>query len=517
MTLLPLEDFKTPFLGTRRRIARLNFLECLVAAITGLTASIAKAAVDGDRATASDALLQYDSIGRIVVTPTNAVPASLLPRGPGGMESQLPMPARGVRTAPEVHRRIESTAVDSGTFQWFPDHPPPLESYLAANDRFGNTALRPGPLIDVTPVDILIQRAKYDLYSIGLTYSLAQTLTVVHLSDVAEGSTTLSAYTLDLSAKWLIYTATSGTSAGWISTQVESLEGLGTASKNESPRSNLGTFTNPTGVWSSHHGFRLPELAWQQSLWGGKWVMLAGVVSQSNYLDANSYANSARGQFQNSALINSMVLPLPSYNPAVNLQWQPHPDWYAMTGLTAGNTSAGRAPWTDFSWETWSAVGEIGFVPKDVFGLGPGVYRLQPFIASNEGPTQGGLAFNLQQQLGRKVPIGWFGRFGAGGSEVSTATAQIGTGFVAQAPLRHLGIIEALPNDALGLGVAWSRPAPPPGGGPTRAETVLEAGYVMQFTPTTRIQPDLQFVWNPSYHADANHAVVLQLQFEFNW
>ncbi|MFO1461938.1 MAG: hypothetical protein U1G08_21360, partial [Verrucomicrobiota bacterium] len=239
MTLLPLEDFKTPFLGTRRRIARLNFLECLVAAITGLTASIAKAAVDGDRATASDALLQYDSIGRIVVTPTNAVPASLLPRGPGGMESQLPMPARGVRTAPEVHRRIESTAVDSGTFQWFPDHPPPLESYLAANDRFGNTALRPGPLIDVTPVDILIQRAKYDLYSIGLTYSLAQTLTVVHLSDVAEGSTTLSAYTLDLSAKWLIYTATSGTSAGWISTQVESLEGLGTASKNESPRSNL--------------------------------------------------------------------------------------------------------------------------------------------------------------------------------------------------------------------------------------------------------------------------------------
>lgn len=482
-----------------------------------ITATAWLMADGGSHAGASSGFFQYDTLGRLIVTPTNSIPASLLPPPALGIGSQVPMPARGMATAPEVHRRIESADRGTVAFEWFSPHPPPLMPYLAGNDRFGNTALRPGPLIDFTPVDVVVQQIKYDLSQFGLNYSFVQTLTVVQLSNTKEGGSTLGAYTLDFSGKWIVYSANGGAAAGWFSTQIESLEGIGEPSQSESPRTNLGTFTNPTDVWSSHHGFRIPELAWQQSLWSGKVVMIAGVVSQGNYLDANSYANSARGQFQNSALVNSMVLPLPSYNPSVNLQWQPVHEWYALAGLTAGNTPAGQAPWSNFTWDTWSAVGEVGYVPKDVFGLGPGVYRIQPFIASNGGPTQGGLGFNLQQQLGHRVPVGWFGRFGAGGSTVANATAQIGTGFVVQGPLKQLGITDLLPNDGLGLGFVWSRPAPTSGGGPTRAETVLEAGYVMQLTPTTRIQPDVQFVWNPSYHADADNAVVLQLQFELNW
>lgn len=473
---------------------------------------------DGPSGTgASVEFLQYDSLGRLVATPTNSIPASLLPPAAIGIGSQVPMPPRGTASASKVHLRIESAERGSPEFEWFSANPPPLMSYLAGNDRFGNTALRPGPLLDVTPIDVLVQQIKYDLSQLGLNYSLAQTLTVVHLSDTKQGASTLGAYSLDFAGKWIVYSANDGAAAGGLSTQIESLEGIGGSSQSESPRANLGTFTNPTGAWSSHHGFRVPELAWQESLWSGKVVLLAGIVSQGNYLDANSYANSARGQFQNSALINSMVLPLPSYNPSVNLQWQPVHDWYALAGLTAGNTPAGQAPWSNFTWDTWSAVGEVGYVPKDVLGLGPGVYRIQPFIASAGGPTQGGLGLNFQQQLGHQIPVGWFGRFGGGGSTVANATAQIGTGFVVQAPLKHLGVTDLLPNDGLGLGFVWSRPAPPPGGGPTRAETVFEAGYVMQLTPTTRIQPDVQFVWNPSYHADASDAVVFQLQFEFNW
>jgi hypothetical protein len=61
-------------------------------------------------------------------------------------------------------------------------------------------------------------------------------------------------------------------------------------------------------------------------------VALAGAINQGNYIDANAYANSGRGQFINSALINSMVLPLPAYGYGVNLQWQPSNDWYTLLG-----------------------------------------------------------------------------------------------------------------------------------------------------------------------------------------
>lgn len=470
-------------------------------------------ATGGDR----DALLQLDSLGRLVATPTNTVPAGLLPPATMGIGAQVPTPTRGTPTAPAIHLRLEDTGTGSGAFEWFPSQFPPLMPYLAGTDRFGNTTLRPGPLIESVPLELAVQRAKYELSRVGLNYSLAQTLTVVNLGNTVKGDSTLGAYTLDFAAKWTVFSAAEGTSAGWVSTQVEALEGFGPASRSQSPRSNLGTFTNPSGVWSAHHGFRIPELAWQQSFHRGEVVVLAGVVSQSLYLDANSYANSGRGQFLNSALINSAVLPLPAYNPGLNLQWQPSREWYAMAGLTAGNAAAGNAPWTDFTWDTWSSVGEVGYTPKDVLGLGHGVYRIQPFIARAGGPTQGGLAFNLQQQLGHQVPIGWFGRFGAGGSAVSSATAQVGTGFVVQAPLKHLGIIDTMPNDAFGVGIVWSRPAPPPGSLTARAETVLEAGYVMTLTPLARLQPDIQVVWNPSYHADADHAVVLQLQLDLSW
>ena len=138
-------------------------------------------------------------------------------------------------------------------------------------------------------------------------------------------------------------------------------------------------------------------------------------------------------------LINSEVLPLAQYNFGFNLQWQPVDEWYAMAGGSMGNAQAGNAPWTDFSSENWSLPGEIGYAPRDLFDLGPGVYRIQPFAAEVNGATGGGLCFDLQQQLGSDSPFGWFGRFGFGGEKVSDgASAQAGSGFVLQGPFKHL-------------------------------------------------------------------------------
>ena len=102
----------------------------------------------------------------------------------------------------------------------------------------------------------------------------------------------------------------------------------------------------------------------------------------------------------------------------MNVQWQPADEWYGMIGSSVGNGHAGYVPWTDFAWDNWSLLAEFGYAPRDFLGLGPGVYRIQPFVGQAGGnPLTRGFGLNFQQQLGPHSPFGWFGRFGRGGSE----------------------------------------------------------------------------------------------------
>lgn len=467
---------------------------------------------------ASGEVLLTGSLGRLVRVPTNDVPPGLLPPADMGLNAQIPSPARGIKIPMAVQRRTEENRARQDTFEFFPAAQPELMPYLAAQDEYGNTAFRPDPLIPNTPLDSLVQQGKYWLSAYGLRYSLAQTATFVNMTDVMQGDNVLGFYTFDLAMKWTVFSSADSTTAGWLSAQIEAKTGLGVGGDDQSAKSNLGTLTSPTGIWSSHNGWRIPELAWQQSFGHGEVVVLAGMVSQGNYLDVNSYANSGRGQFMNSGLINSMVLPLSGYNPGVNLQWQPVNDWYVMFGASVGNASPGTTPWSDFNSDYWSTIWELGYMPNDVFGLGPGVYRIQPFLAQAGGPTQAGLCFNLQQQLGKDQPFAWFGRFGFGGDEVTAgASAQVGTGFGMKGPLHYAGLFPSRKNDTAGIGFVWSQPSASSSPVAHENEYVLEAGYVLQLTPTAKLQPDVQVVWNPTYNPGASQAVIFQLQLDVSW
>jgi porin len=460
-------------------------------------------------------VLLTDSLGRVVVKPASSVPRSLLPPAHIGLDRQVPQLAKGARAPAEVELRNE--AARPAGFQLFPGTQPRLMSYLAAQDELGNTAIAPGPLVDVFPAEPLVQGAKYRLGQHGLRYQLDQTFIGTGADDATAGSSNMGYYTFKLFSKWAVFEDPVPGSAGWISAQVNAKEGLDAAGQTQTAKATLGTLTDPTPV-ADKNGFRVPELAWQQSLRRGEFVLLAGVINQGNYLDASTYANSGRGQFLNSALINSMVVPTPAYNFSVNLQWQPTPNWYAMLGATAGNASAGETPWTNFSWADWSIVSEFGFSPDDFLGLGPGVYRIQPFLARAGGPVQGGVGFNFQQQLGEHSPFGWFGRFGVGGSQVSAgASTQIGTGFVLQAPLEHIGLAPRLTNDLLGMGFVWSQPSATTKTVYHRNEYVWETFYTLQLSPTARLEPDLQLIWDPVFSPDSGPATVFQVQMILAW
>jgi porin len=459
-------------------------------------------------------VLLLDRMGQVVKVPTNQVPEGTLPPPKVGLERQTPEPIQGTSQPEEIQQRGRDAAVG---FRFLPSVPPPLAPYLASQNQFGNTAARPGPLFSSYPLEPYVQGPKYWLSGYGLDYSLQQTLTFVNMTGVRQGDNTLGYYTLDLKSAWAIYDSSETGTAGWIKTQLGAKSGLDSAGRDQDARRNLRTVTDPTGIWSSVNGVRVPELAWGQAAIDGKLVAVAGVVNQGNYMDRNAYAQSGRGQFINSALIHSRVLPLTAYRPGLNLQWQPSKEWYTMAGASAGNNTAGDAPWTELNLNTWSLLWELGYAPKDVFGLGPGIYRVNPFLAESDGSTGGGLCFNLQQKLGPRSPFGWYGRFGFGGEEVSrSAAAQIGTGFVMQGPLEHL-LFQRTSDDQLGVGFVWSQPA---ASGQTvfhQNEYIAEVFYTLQLAPTIRFQPDFQFVTNPAYNRDHDHALVFQLQLIFGW
>jgi carbohydrate-selective porin OprB len=430
------------------------------------------------------------------------------------LQRQLPNPTAGASLPEEILKRAHA---GTNGFQFFPAMPPRLRPYLASQDDYGNTAIRPGALFFFTPLEGLMQGGKYRLSDWGFRYSLDQTLTYASLTGVKKGDSDLSFYTLDLKSKLAVFDAPDAGTAGWISSQIEAKNGLDASGGSQSAKSNLGTLTDPTGIWSSVNGFRIPELAWQQSARHGEIVLVAGMVSQQNYIDGNAYAASGRSKFINSALIHSQVLPLAQNNFGANLQWQPLDEWYAMAGASMGNAPSGNSPWTDFSSANWSVPMELGYAPRDFVGLGPGVYRLQPFAAAVDGSSGGGLCCDLQQQMGSESPLGWFGRAGFGGSKVTGgADRQVGTGFVLQGPFEHF-LLQRKSNDFLGVGFVWSQPSATSKTVYHENEYVLETVYALQLTPTIKIQPDFQMIWDPVFHKDANQATVFQIQLVLAW
>ncbi len=478
-----------------------------------LVLSLTAAASDNVGSNSGDMLL-LDDLGRVVQVPKNEVPAALQPPTTSGTQLQLPNPTAGASMPVEIQRRAQAS---TNGIQFFPATPPRLMPYLASQDDYGNSAIRPGALFFFTPLEGLVQGGKYQLSDWGFRYSLDQTLTYASLTGVKKGASDLSYYTLDFKSKLAVYDAPDAGTAGWISSQIEAKNGLNSNSDSQSAKSNLGTLTDPTGIWSSVNGFRIPELAWQQSVRHGEIVVVAGMVSQQNYIDGNAYAATGRGKFINSALIHSEVLPLAQNDFGINLQWQPLDEWYAMAGASMGNSPTANSPWTDYSSANWSVPMEFGYAPRNLLDLGPGVYRLQPFAAAVDGSSGGGLCCDLQQQLGKDSPFGWFGRGGFGNSKVSAgADRQIGSGFVMQGPMENL-LLQRKSNDFLGVGFVWSQPSDTDKKIYHENEYVAESVYSLQLTPTIKIQPDFQMIWDPVFHKDVNHATVFQIQLVMAW
>jgi hypothetical protein len=487
-----------------------------LAAMASASAALLTSRADAQTNLASSQFLLGDKLGRTVRVSTNEVHSSLHPPPATGLLKQIPTTLKGTPQSDDVRQRILESKAGR---EWFPTTPPTLMPYPANLDEYGNTAIQQGAVWQSDPLSRVAQAGKYALSEAGLRYSYYQSLTMVSMTDVASGASALQYYTATFFGKWAVTELTNAGRAGWLSTEVNVQLGLSPASRTQMPQGNLGSIVNPQATVFGPNGIWVSELAWQQSMMDGELVLLAGQVDQSNYLDANAYANNSQGQFLNSAFVNSMVLPFAFNNLGLNLQYQPSQNWYVLFGTGALNQEPGHSPFADLGFQNWSYLLEFGLTPKNFLGLGPGAYRLQPFIATVGGVTQAGLGLNVQQQLGPSSPFAWFGRFGVGGTQVTLdgASAQIATGLAMQAPLKYAGLFPKLSNDYLGAGFVWSRPSAVMQPTVHANEYGFEATYVLQLTPLASLQPDFQVLWNPANNPGAERNFIFQLQLNLTW
>lgn len=410
------------------------------------------------------------------------------------------------------------TDASSGGFRFFPAEPPPLKTKLAEAHVLGTECLAHDPLLE-DPISTEAQSIKSALSTLGLEYQINQSLTLVLVDEPEDGrSSTLGAYSFQAYLNW--YLARDEAGGAWLSVEAIGGNGIGSNWLNRSPGSAIESLSEPGGTWTGTN-LAVVELAGALSLADGEIAVIAGMVNQSNYIDLNTYSQSQFGQLLNYAFSTNLAMPLPFNDLGVGVQWQPVEWGYVNLGFGSNNGRVGTAPWRDLSSDDLSLIAEFGLVVDDLVGLGPGVYRLQPFVATIEGESGGGIGVNLEQQLGAESPFGVFGRFGWADDVAATyndVRAQAAFGVAGWNPFgggegASRGLFgRARQSDYLGVAFAWLRDA-----AGDRDEYALEATYALQVTPTISLQPDVQWIIRRGEGDDRGSDVLFQLQMNVVW
>lgn len=420
-----------------------------------------------------------------------------------------------------LHATPVPPSSNTDPWTWFSDLLPPMAPYLITLDQFGTSATAPGPMIQSDPVSRAGQGIKTHLGSVGFEYNFYQSLCFVDIPRPMSGLDALAYYTTEFQGKWIVARSPGGTGLG-LSLEFTGQEGLtrdSNAPLEHSPQVNFGSLSNPQANVTGMEGFRLAEIAAQLSSPHGDWILLLGMVDQGNYVDSNSYANNSQTQFLNDSLVNNGTIPLPEANLGFNLQWQPSQQFYLLLG--AGSNL--QIPKSDLvlslGTDNWSYLLELGLITTNTFGMGPGVYRFQPFLATVQSDTQGGVGLNFQQDLGLRTPVTAFGRLGICGNQIAfeNIRAQGSFGLALTGPIDTPGPIPLFSNDLLGLAFVWSQ-AVPDGVTVNRLnEYSTELFYSFQITPTLKLQPDLQVFWDAAYRPQSGVNLLWQLQLTLSW
>jgi porin len=308
----------------------------------------------------------------------------------------------------------------------------------------------------------------------------------------------------------------------------------------------VGDFSNTSNI-AAYNTVRLQELWLQKSFWEKRInIKVGNMAVDTEFFQSASASLFINGTFGAFTFIGNNVPNAPVYplaSPGVRIQFLPTSKFYVMAGVygqdlnsdpTVNNKNGIRFALNNNS--GMLVMSEAGYLlnqsPNDR-GL-QGTYRVGSFVHTDNGTTfdsqaqsangtgdlqSAGTGYGIygvvDQQIythGEKA-VSLFVRSGGAPSNTNFVDYYVDGGF------NFTGFIPGRFNDVAGIAVArshvsndFSNSQIDQGNPGSTAETVLEATYKCQVAPWWSIQPDFQYIVNPSGVDGSHNAVVVGLR-----
>jgi porin len=308
----------------------------------------------------------------------------------------------------------------------------------------------------------------------------------------------------------------------------------------------VGDFSNTSNI-AAYNTVRLQELWLQKQFWEKRVsVKVGNIAVDTEFFQSSSAALFINGTFGAFTFIASNVPNAPVYplaSPGVRISFTPTSRFYAMAGVfgmdNGSDPAVNNKNGTRFALNGQSGMlimSEAGYLlnqsPNDR-GL-QGTYRIGSWLDTGNFQTfdsqaranngtgglhSGGANYGVYGVMDQQIyqhgaeAISMFVRTGGAPSNTNFVDWYVDAGF------NFTGFVPGRDLDIGGIGIARSRVSPDfsqssidQGGLPFTAETVLEATYKVQLNSWWYVQPDFQYIIDPSGQQFSHNATVLGLR-----
>jgi len=301
----------------------------------------------------------------------------------------------------------------------------------------------------------------------------------------------------------------------------------------------VGDFSNTSNL-AGYNSLRLQELWVQKQFWQQRISLKVGNMAVDNeFFQSSSAALFLNGTFGAFTFIASNVPNAPVYpvaSPGVRLAFYPTSKFYVMAGVYGMDVNSDPAT-NNQNGTRFALAGDSGMLimseagyllnqSSNERGL-QGTYRLGSFVhtynyntfasQTGAGPLQSaGADYGIYGVMDQQIyshggeAISLFVRSGGAPSNTNFVDYYVDGGF------NFSGFIPSRPLDIAGIAVArshvsgeFSDSQVAEGSLPYSAETVVEGTYKVQLAPWWSIQPDIQYIVNPSGEQGSSDALEL--------
>ena len=313
------------------------------------------------------------------------------------------------------------------------------------------------------------------------------------------------------------------------------------ADRDQSPSKNVGDLQGTSNIETAVDDFKPYELWYQQLLLEDKVSILFGLHDLNsefyNNDSASSFFNASFGvgrELSQTGVNGPSIFPITST--ALRLRAEPTKSFYIMTAIfnaQAGDPNSLKGLQFRFGGgDGFLAITETGWVGTQSGKSSlPHKYALGSWSYNR---TFDSVSTNVTDSLGNSTPVkvsnsgayligdqnltplsSVFLRYGVAANQPNKSSSCLTSGFVTK------GLLSWRPKDKLSLGVAIATPTPDyntaSGGGLTSSETTYELNYRIELPKGLVVQPDYQYVVNPSYRNTIPNAQVFATRFEINF